>query len=293
MVKYCVYCGKPVKESDKFCIHCGKPRLTSLPKTEMKLEEPIIEEPKKVEPEIKEAKKDKEKEEKGEAEPMKEEDLEVEEEKEREAKPLPDEVKQQIDYYLELNDIRLKKITLADKLNDLQKQLKSTRYETDFDFGEQIDVQLKAVKTVMDELKQQEDQVKEKMTDKFIVEKLDYDIDTKRDQLKNLIREHKLKKIKDKDVVKRLKEKYKNQLETFIEEKADLIAGIQLWIDDLREEKVELNTERKFNKARFSSKEISEDEYKEKDSDFEIQIKKLESKIKTLENLTEKKKNKE
>ena len=290
MPKFCVYCGKPVKESDKFCINCGKPRLSSLPKTEKKPEEPIKEEPK----EAKKDKKEEKKEKKKEPEPVEEEEeeLEVEEEKEVEAKPLPDEVKQQIEHYLELNDIRLKKKTLADKLTDLQKQLKSTRYETDFDFGEKIDVQLKAVKTVMDELKEKEKGVKGKMTDKFIVEKLDYDIDTKRDQLKNLMREHKLKKIKDKDVVKKLKEKYKHQLENFIEEKAELIAGIQLWIDELIEEKVEINTERKFNKARFSSKEISEEEYKEKDSDFELKLNKMLSKIKTLEDLTTKKKKK-
>jgi len=292
MAKYCVYCGKQVKDSDKFCINCGKPRLSSLPKTEKKPEETIIEKPTEVKPEIKEDKKEEMKEEKLEPEPIEEEDLEVEEEKEIEAKPLPNEVKQQIEHYLELNDIRLKKKTLANKLNDLQKQLKSTRYDTDFDFGEKIDVQLKAVKNVMDELKQQEKGVKEKMTDKFIVEKLDYGIDTKRDQLKNLMREHKLKKIKDKDVVKKLKEKYKNQLENFIEEKAELIAGIQLWIDDLIEEKVEMNTERKFNKARFSSKEISEEEYKENDSDFELKLNKMLSKIKTLRDLTTKKKKK-
>ena len=290
MTKFCVYCGKPVKDSDKFCIHCGKPRLSSLPKTEKQVEQPSIEKPAEAKPEPKKDKKKKEKEEKIEPESLEDDELEVEEVKEIEAKPLPDEVKQQIEYYLELNDIRLKKVTLADKLNDLQKQLKSTRYETDFDFGEKIDVQLKAVKTVMDELKEKEKGVKDKMTDKFIVEKLDYDIDTKRDQLKNLMREHKLKKIKDKEVVKKLKEKYKNQLETFIEEKAELIAGIHLWIDDLIEEKVEMNTERKFNKARFSSKEITEEEYKEKDSDFEIKISKQQSKIKTLQDLTKKKK---
>ena len=290
MTKFCVYCGKPVKESDKFCIHCGKPRLSSLPKTEKKVEQPIIEKPPEAKPEPKKDKEKKVKEEKIETESLEDDELEVEEVKEVEAKPLPDEVKQQIEYYLELNDLRLKKVTLADKLNDLQKQLKSTRNETDFDFGEKIDVQLKAVKTVMDELKEKEKAVKDKMTDKFIVEKLDYDIDTKRDQLKNLMREHKLKKIKDKEVVKKLKEKYKNQLETFIEEKAELIAGIQLWIDDLIEEKVEMNTERKFNKARFSSKEITEEEYKEKDSDFEIKISKQQSKIKTLQDLTKKKK---
>jgi len=58
----------------------------------------------------------------------------------------------------------------------------------------------------------------------------------------------------------------------------------------LIEEKLELNTERKFNKARFSAKEISEETYKEKDSEFDLKISKLESKIKTLEELTKKKK---
>ncbi|MHA1107352.1 MAG: zinc-ribbon domain-containing protein [Promethearchaeota archaeon] len=30
--KYCVYCGNPIKDSDKFCIICGKPVLRDLPK---------------------------------------------------------------------------------------------------------------------------------------------------------------------------------------------------------------------------------------------------------------------
>jgi rRNA maturation endonuclease Nob1 len=33
MAKYCVYCGNPLKESDKFCIICGKPVLGDLPKS--------------------------------------------------------------------------------------------------------------------------------------------------------------------------------------------------------------------------------------------------------------------
>ena len=292
MPRFCVYCGKPVKESDKFCINCGKPLLSSLPKTEKKPKEIVIEEIKE-DKSKKEQKKEEIKEEMEELEVEKDEKKkkeEAEEKKEKEIKPLPDEVKQQIEYYLELNDLRLKKQTLDDRLKDLLKDLKSSRYDTDFGFGEQVDVQLKAVKTVMEDLKQKETEIKEKMTDKFIVEKLDYDIDTKKSQLQNLMREHKLKKIKDKDVVKKLKEKYKQQLDDFIEEKTELIAGIQLWVDELIEEKFELNTERKFNKARFSAKEISEETYKEKDSEFDLKISKLESKIKTLEELTKKKK---
>ncbi|MFX0069656.1 MAG: zinc ribbon domain-containing protein [Candidatus Hermodarchaeota archaeon] len=292
MAKFCVYCGKPVKSSDKFCINCGKPLLSSLPKTEKKPIDKIIEEPVKEdniqETSVKE-KKIEEKEEEVEEE-EEEKIAEDKEEKKKEIQPLPDEVKQQIDYYLELNDIRMKKSSLDDKLKDLQKELKSDKYETDFGYGEKINVQLKAVKTVMEELKQQENEVKEKITDKFIVEKLDFNIETKKAQLKNLVREHKLKKIKNKEVVKKLKDKYKDQLETFIDEQAELIAGIQLWIDELIEEKEELKTERTFNKARFSSKEISENEYKENDLEFENKIKKIESKIKTLSDLTKKKK---
>ena len=31
--KYCVYCGNPLKSTDKFCIICGKPVLRDLPKS--------------------------------------------------------------------------------------------------------------------------------------------------------------------------------------------------------------------------------------------------------------------
>ncbi|TFG13798.1 MAG: zinc ribbon domain-containing protein [Promethearchaeota archaeon] len=295
MPRFCVYCGKPVKETDKFCVNCGKPLLSSLPKKEKKAEELVIEVPKEIKSKKEEKKEEKVKETK-ELEEIKEETEKEKEENEeereiqKEIKPLSDEVKQQIEYYLELNDLNLKKQTLDDKLKELQKDLKSSRYDTDFEYGEQIDIQLQAVKSVMEELKQKETEIKEKLTDKFIVEKLDYDIDTKKSQLQNLVREHKLKKIKDKEVVKKLKEKYKKQLDDFIAEKTDLIAGIQLWIDELIEEKNEINIEKKFNKARFSAKEISEETYKEKDSEFEIKITKLESKIKTLEDLTKKKK---
>ena len=297
MARYCVYCGKSVKTSDKFCIYCGKPMLSNLPKAEKKPKEIIDESPRKeILEKIKEVKEEdvsveeeiEEVSEEEEIEEVSEEEIEkkVEEEKEKEIKPLSDEVKEQIEYYLDLNNIKLKKLTLAEKLKGFQKLMRSNRYDTDFEFGENINIQLKAVKTLIDELKQKENEVKQKMDDKFIVEKLDNDIKKKKDQLKNLMREHKLKKIKDKNVVKKLKERYKQQLEDLIIEKAELIAGIELWIDEIKEDQVELTTERKFNKGRFSAKEISEEEFKEKDTDFEKKINKLKSKTKTLQNLT-------
>jgi hypothetical protein len=289
-----VYCGKPIKESDKFCIHCGKPRLTNLPKADSKPQEKIPEPPKEeksqeIEKSTKEDLKEVPKEEIIQEE--KEEDEKAEKEKEedkksKEIQPLPDDVKRQIDLYLEMNSIELKKKNLDEKLVDLQKDLKSSRYETDFEFGEQINIQLEAVKTVLEELKQKENEIKQEMDEKFIIEQLNFDIDTKKSQLKNLVREHKLRKIKDKEVVNKLKEKYKGQLDDYIEEKADLIAGIKLWIEEMKEEKTELITERKFNKARFSSKEVSEEEFKIKDEEYNTKIEKINSKINTLEDLT-------
>jgi hypothetical protein len=293
MPKFCVYCGKAIKGIDKFCVHCGKPLLTDLPKTD---DLTVSEEVKKIKSEKKQKKKAKKEkvEEKVEEkiEEVEEEEIEevIEEEKEekkkeKEVKSLPDEVKEHIEIHLQLNEIREKKKTLAEKLIAFQKMVKSPQYDTDFEFGEKINIQLKAVKTLIEEVKQRENELQQKVKSKFIVEKLNMDIAIKRDQLKNLMREHKLKKIRDKDVVKKLKEKYKQQLEDLISQKEELIAGIFKWIEEIIDEKNELTIESKFNKARFSSKEISEGVFKEKDNEFEKQINKLNSKIDTLKKL--------
>ncbi|MFX0187121.1 MAG: zinc-ribbon domain-containing protein [Candidatus Hodarchaeota archaeon] len=300
MPKFCVYCGKEIKGTDKFCIHCGKPLLTDLPKTDEKSDLTVSEDLKKITSEKKQKKKAKkekveEKVEEEEIEEVIEEEIEevIEEEieekkkekKEKEVKSLPDDVKEHIEIHLQLNAIREKKKTLAEKLMELQKMVKSPQYDTDFEFGEKINVQLKAVKSLIEEVKQKENELQQRVKSKFIVEKLNMDIAIKRDQLKNLMREHKLKKIRDKDVVKKLKEKYTQELEELINQKEELVAGIFKWIEEIIDEKNELTIESKFNKARFSSKEISEDVFKEKDNEFEKQINKLSGKINTLKKL--------
>ena len=300
MAKFCVYCGNPVKSNDKFCIKCGKPMLSNLPKADKKTKvlavesksKEILEKIKKKKKEKEEVKPQEEIKEELEEEKLeekvdskKEEEIIEPEKKEKEIKPLPEEVKEQIEYFLELNDIKLKKLSLADKLKDFQKLMKSDRYDTDFAFGEKINMQLKAVKTLIEELKEEENEVKLKMDDQFIIEKLDADIGQKKDHLKNLMREHKLKKIKDKDVVKKLREKYKQQLEDSTTEKDELIDGLDLWVEEIEGEIAEITIERKFNKGRYSAKEISPEEFKTNDNDFDKQISKLKSKVKTLQNL--------
>ncbi|MFX1256604.1 MAG: zinc ribbon domain-containing protein [Promethearchaeota archaeon] len=313
MPRYCVYCGNKIRENDKFCISCGKPLLSNLPKSSGKSSEKVFEQLKEIQPkkDKKEKKKKKSKEieedkvvedkdqseieeeteviEEEEKEEEKKKKKEKEKKREKEIKPLPEDIKEQIEIYLEFTEIRLKKKTLVDKLNDLEKSMKSPEYDTDFVYGEKISIQLKALKTLIEEFKEKENAIKQKISTPFIVEKLNIGILTKRDQLKNLTRQHRLKKVKDKNVFEQLRERYKREMNELKTERDDLIAGIKLWIGELEMEETELITEQKFNKARFSAKEISEEEFKEKDSELEKKLIKLRSKIKTMETLAKKK----
>jgi hypothetical protein len=134
-------------------------------------------------------------------------------------------------------------------------------------------------------LKQKESVIKQNLEEPFIVQRITSDIDTKVFQLENISKEHKLHKVDD-ETFEKLKEKYKQEKSDLEKEKEDLIAGMKLWIKDLKLEKAELISERKLNKGRFHAKEIEEDEFKKKDKDFDLKLKKTETKIKTLEDLT-------
>lgn len=287
MSKFCPYCGNPVKESDKFCIICGKPLLTDIPKREKK-------------PEIQEAKKDeKVKPVEKKVEITKEEVEEVADEEPKlvkksvfkktketgDVKPLPEEVKEQMVYYIDYNDLQLNKTVLVEKLTELSKSTKDPKYEYDQDFKKEITVKLEALKTLINELKQKESVIKQNLEEPFIVQRITSDIDTKVFQLENLSKEHKLHKVDD-ETFEKLKEKYKQEKSDLEKQKEDLIAGMKLWIKDLKLEKAELNSERKLNKGRFHAKEITEEEFQKKDKDFDLKIKKADTKITTLEDLT-------
>ena len=289
MPKFCPYCGNPVKETDKFCIICGKPLLTDIPKS---VKEPEIKESKTKEEEIKVEEKPEEKrleEEEGEiVEEEKKEKAKKKSKKQKEkeeVKPLPEEVKEQMVYYIEYNDIQLNKKVLAEKLKEISKLTKDPKYDYDTDFKKQVNIKLEAIKTLIEELKQKESVIKQNLEEPFIVQRISNDIETKTFQLENLSREHKLHKV-DKETFDRLKKKYKQEKSELENEKEDLIEGMKLWIQDLKLEKAELSSERKLNKGRFHAKEISEEDFNKNDKDFDLKLKKIDTKIKTLEELT-------
>ncbi len=284
--KFCPYCGNPTKREDKFCIICGKPMLTDIPKPEKKTEVKDItvseQDGKKELEEVQTEKNelildDDEKDKKKKKSKKKKDNYNVQ--------PLPDGVKQQLTLYVEFNDIQINKKVLIDKLNELAKSTKDSRYEYDFDFKKEINIKLEAVKTLISEFKQEENDIKQHLEEPFIVQRINRNIETKVFQLENLSREHKLHKV-DKETFQKLREKYKEEKYELETERKELIAGMKLWIQELKLEKAELSVERKLNKGRYHAKEISEDKFKEKEKDFVLRSKKVDSKIGTLEKLT-------
>ncbi|GAH13106.1 unnamed protein product, partial [marine sediment metagenome] len=123
--KYCPYCGKPTKKSDKFCIICGKPLLTDIPKSATKSQIKDIPEDietGKLETEGKEPEPDQE-----EISLTNNDRYKIKSKKHKELngiKPLPEEVKEQMVYYIEYNDIQLNKKVLIERLNEISKLTK-------------------------------------------------------------------------------------------------------------------------------------------------------------------------
>jgi hypothetical protein len=293
MAKYCVYCGNPLKGSDKFCIICGKPVLAGVKKpekTEVEKAKEFVKDKKKlreepageiiIEEDVEELSGKPEKSGKKEKKKKGKKD-----EKEIVEKALPFEVKEQMILNIEYNDTQLNKQILIEKLKELQKSVKDPRYDVDPEYKKTVNIKLEAIKTLITELKQKEGELEQKLEKPFIVQRIQDDIEKKIFQLKNLSKEFKLHKV-DKESFEKLREKYNQEKKDLETEKKDLTEGMKHWIKELKMEKTELQSERNLNKGRFSAKEISEDDFKAKSKDFDLKLKKIGIKIETLVSLT-------
>jgi len=290
MAKYCVYCGSPLKAGDKFCIICGKPVLADVNKPEktgVEKAKDLIKD-KRTPKEIILEESYEEDDDEGLSEKPDKKSKKKKGKKDVEdhaEKPLPFEVKEQMVLNIEYNDIKLNKEILIDKLKEIQKEIKDPRYDVDEDYNRTINIKVTAIKTFISELKQKEGELEVKMDKPFIVQRIQDDIDKKIYQLKNISKEFKLHKV-DKNSFEKLREKYKEEKANLESERTDLVAGMILWIKELKMEKVEIRSEKNLNKGRYSAKEITEEVYDVKNKEFEIKVKKIEIKIKTLEDLT-------
>ena len=269
MPKYCPYCGAQIRESDRYCIVCGKPMLSNIKTSEQpKAEEPEEdEELEDIEDQEEDDKKKKSK--KGDKKKEKEEP-------EKKVVHLPPDAK-------EFYEIKTRKKILVNKLNGYLKQMKDDQYETDYNFAEHINVQIKAAQTLVEDIKQKEAELLTNLDEKYRVKKLRSNVAAKREQLRNLTQQYKLRKLK-KDVFTNLKETYKSELKVMEADLEDLELGLNTWITELGTEKVKLENEQGILKGRFQAKEITDKtEFDEKYNDYTNKIKNLEIKVETLE----------
>ena len=103
---------------------------------------------------------------------VKEEEKVKKKKEKKEVKPLPEDVKEQIDLYIEYNEIQINKKLLLDKLDEISKLTKDPRYEWDQQYKKEVNIKLEAVKTLIEESKQKEVEIKRDMEEPFIVQKI-------------------------------------------------------------------------------------------------------------------------
>lgn len=297
MTNFCPYCGKKARSTDKFCIYCGKPMLSGLDKPkeetkkEIKVEEEFKEEEKEI-PSIDEPIEEKEQIEVGEKEEVKQKkDKKAKKVKEKhkeefkEIPPLSDEIKKRLELMVDLRDIKNKKKRLAAKFDDVEKLIEDDQYEIEAEYTADVKIKLDALKKIKSDLEVKEQEIKGQMSGEF--EYLTYEkiIAEKKDQLNTLHTNLKLRKV-DKEIYESLKLEYKKELEEAKQNLKNLQLGIKLWSARIEAEKSDLKRDLKFLKGRLSSKEIKEDEFKPKEKDLEVKIRKKDLMIETLKKYT-------
>lgn len=297
MTNFCPYCGKKARSTDKFCIYCGKPMLSGLDKPkeetkkEIKVEEEFKEDEKET-PSIDEPIEEKEQIEVGEKEEVKQKkDKKAKKVKEKhkeefkEILPLSDEIKKRLELMVDLRDIKNKKKRLAAKFEDVEKLIEDDQYEIEAEYTADVKIKLDALKKIKSDLEVKEQEIKGQMSGEF--EYLTYEkiIAEKKDQLNTLHTNLKLRKV-DKEIYESLKLEYKKELEEAKQNLKNLQLGIKLWSARIEAEKSDLKRDLKFLKGRLSSKEIKEDEFKPKEKDLEVKIRKKDLMIETLKKYT-------
>lgn len=283
MTRHCPYCGEPVRNDDKFCITCGKPLISSISSNNKENKKENKKERKKKEKEKEEKEKQEEKENKKSEEKQEEKDKEEEEE----LPELPEDIKKQIQYRLDLNRLQITKQNLGRKLEKIEEAMEGNKYDVDDEYAQKINSQLQAIKEISNELKEKEQSIESKIDKPFITEQLDFEIDTKKDQLKSIVRDYKLKRLK-RFAVKDLKKQYKRELEELKKKRKNIVTNIEKWMAETSMKKTELKKELEYEKAKLSAKEISEEEYQKRKREFKKDMKLVELNIETLKDLASK-----
>ncbi|MHA1674239.1 MAG: hypothetical protein ACTSYI_11510 [Promethearchaeota archaeon] len=198
---------------------------------------------------------------------------------------LPQNIVDQLEAKMSLAVIEKRKAKLKRKLEDLQGDLDSNRYENDFEYAEKIKAKLNAFKSVKEELLGNEEEIRGVLGPKgqFRMDELEDEMEVQREQLIELKRQYKRHKIK-KDIYEQLKVEYSSEFREFEDELQELRNNVIIWLSKEKSEKKRLENKIRMLRARYKSREIDESEYTEQKTSMEKSIEKMNERVSILEN---------
>ncbi|WP_371802000.1 zinc-ribbon domain-containing protein [Candidatus Lokiarchaeum ossiferum] len=197
---------------------------------------------------------------------------------------LPEEIRDQLKTKMKLAIVENKKKLLKKKLKNLTDGLDSERYEYDIEYAQGMNAKLNAFKSVKEELKQEEDDLRDELgpSGQFRVDELDSEMDVLRGQLVELKRSFKHHKIK-RDIYEQLKMEYSTAFRKYEDEVQGLRVNIIRWLSQEKTEKNKLEGRIRLLQARFKTHEIDQDDFDSQKSDLSKEIEQITQKIKILE----------
>ena len=195
---------------------------------------------------------------------------------------MPIEIRDALEAKLNLAVIENKKKILKKKLTELQKSLEDERYENDYEFANQVNTTLDALKSVKEELGKEDDKWRKQLGDRFIMDKLEDTLEEKRQQLIELQRSFKLHNIK-KDVYEQLKQEYVSKFTEAEKELTDLRLNIVRWLSKEKADKNKLETKIRMAQGRLKSGELDNENFQTLKTDTQKDIDKIDQRILILE----------
>ncbi len=303
----CSFCGRMIRDSDKFCIFCGSKAGQASQQPSMSKEEREEVDKELGTGMIKGLNKKNKDDSNGEATPflvtegsqdqLDDRILSAEEisdnKKSKKKKPkeevsstvdLPEEIKDQLEIKMKLAIVENRKKLLKKKLKKLTEDLDSERYEYDMDYAQGMNFKLNAFKSVKEELKQEEEDLRNELgpSGQFRVDELDSEMDVLRGQLVELKRSYKHHKIK-RDIYEQLKMEYSTVFRKNEDEVQHLRVNIIRWLSQEKTEKNKLEGRIRLLQARLKTHEIDQDDFDSQKSEFTKDIDQITQKIKILE----------
>jgi hypothetical protein len=195
---------------------------------------------------------------------------------------MPIEIRDQLEAKMALAVIENKKKILRGKIDEVSKQLEGDRFEMDYDYQQEVNLKFNALKSVKEELNQEEEKFRNQLGDRFIVDKLEDTLEEKRQQLIELQRSYKTKNIK-KDIYEQLKQEYAGKFSESEKDLQELRMNIVRWLSKEKSDKAKLDAKIRLQQGRMKSGELAKADFEQEKAEIQKDTEKIEQRIKILE----------